>query len=141
MVDINWTVIPQIINFLVLIFVLNIVLYKPIRKILKERKNKVEGLSQGIESANRQAEEKDRAFDQGIRDARTKGQKEKEAMIQAAGAEEREITGKIMDQAREDLAAVKSKITKDVDAVKAALERDVDAFADAITQKILGRTA
>jgi F-type H+-transporting ATPase subunit b len=141
MVDINWTVIPQIVNFIVLIFVLNMVLYKPIRRILKERKAKVDGLSQGIESTSRQAEEKDRAFDQGIRDARTKGQKEKEAMIQEAGREEREIVGKIMDQAREDMAAVKSKITKDVDAVKTALERDVDTFADAITQKILGRTA
>jgi F-type H+-transporting ATPase subunit b len=141
MVNINWTVIPQIANFLVLIFVLNIVLYKPIRRILKERKAKVDGLSQGIESATRQAEEKDQAFSQGIRDARTQGQKEKEAMIQAAGNEEREIIGKIMDQAKDDLAAVKSKITKDVDAVKVALERDVDAFADAITQKILGRTA
>jgi F-type H+-transporting ATPase subunit b len=141
MVNINWTVIPQIVNFLVLIFVLNIVLYKPIRKILKERKTKVDGLTQGIETANRQAEEKDQAFSQGIRDARTQGQKEKEAMIQAAASEEREIVGRIMDQARADLEAVKSKIAKDVDAVKAALERDVDAFADAITQKILGRTA
>ncbi|MEJ2660281.1 MAG: ATP synthase F0 subunit B [Desulfobacteraceae bacterium] len=141
MVEINWTVIPQIINFLVLIFVLNMVLYKPIRKILKERRTKVDGLSQGIESATRKAEEKDQAFNQGLRDARTQGQKEKEAMLQAAASEEREIVGKIMDQAREDLAAVKSKITKDVDAVKEALEGDVDAFADAITQKILGRTA
>jgi F-type H+-transporting ATPase subunit b len=141
MVDINWTVFPQMINFIVLIFILNMVLYKPIRKILKERKNKVEGLSQGIESASRQAEEKDRAFYQGLRDARTRGQKEKEAMIQTAAREEREIVGRIMDQARADLDVVKSKIAKDVDAVKVALERDVDTFADAITQKILGRTA
>jgi F-type H+-transporting ATPase subunit b len=141
MVEINWTVSIQIINFIVLIFALNIVLYKPIRKILRERKTKVEGLTQGIESANQQAEEQDQAFSQGMRDARTQGQKEKEAMIQGASREEREIVGKIMDQARDDLAAVKSKITKEVDAVKTALEGDVDAFADAITQKILGRTA
>ena len=50
MVDINWTVFPQIINFLILIIALNIVLYKPIRKILTERKTKVEGLSKGIET-------------------------------------------------------------------------------------------
>jgi F-type H+-transporting ATPase subunit b len=112
MVDINWTVFPQIINFLVLIIVLNIVLYKPIRKILLERKTKVEGLSKGIESANRQAEEKDQAFSLGIREARAKGQKEKEAMMQAAGNEEKEIIGRIMDQARADLAAVKSQVAK-----------------------------
>ncbi len=141
MVDINWTVIPQIGNFLLLIIILNIVLYKPIRKILLERKTKIDGLAEGIDSANRQAEEKDEAFNMGIREARAKGQKEKEAMLQAAGNEEKEIVGKIMDQAREDLAAVKSQVAKDVQGVKAALEKDVDTFANAITQKILGRAA
>ena len=141
MVEINWTVFPQIINFVFLIIVLNIVLYKPIRKILLERKTKMEGLSKGIDSASRQAEEKDKAFSIGIREARAKGQKEKEAMLQAAGEEEKEIIGRIMDQAREDLAAVKLQVAKDVDAVKAALEKDVDTFANAITQKILGRAA
>ncbi len=141
MVEINWTVVPQIINFLFLIFALNIVLYKPVRKILLERKTKVEGLSKDIESASRQTEEKDQAFNIGIREARAKGQKEKEAMMQAAGNEEKEIIGKIMDQARADLAGVKSQVAKDMGAVKAALEKDVDTFADAITQKILGRAA
>jgi len=48
------TVIPdislvyQMINFLVLLFVLNMVLYKPIRSVLLERKAKVEGLEQGV---------------------------------------------------------------------------------------------
>jgi hypothetical protein len=39
------------------------------------------------------------------------------------------------------LTEVKIQVAKDVDAVKAALEKDVDTFADAITQKILGRAA
>lgn len=141
MVDINWTVIPQIINFLVLIFVLNIVCYKPIRKILLERKAKMEGLAGGIESATRESEEKDRSFSEGLREARVKGQKEKETLMQAAGEEERVIVGKIMDKAREDMDAVKAQIAKETEGVKAALEKEVDSFADAITQKILGRAA
>lgn len=141
MVEINWTLFPQIVNFLILIIALNIVCYKPIRKILLERKAKVEGLAKGIESATAESEEKDKAFGIGLREARAKGQKEKEALLQAAGEEEQVIVGKIMDKAREDLATVKAKIAKETDEVKAALEKDVDTFADAITQKILGRAA
>ena len=141
MVEINWTVWIQIANFLILIFVLNIIVYKPIRKILLERKSKVEGLVDGIDSANRQAEEKDQAFSAGLREARAKGQKEKEAMLQAAAEEERAIIGKIMEKARAELDAVKAQVAKDVDGVKVALEKDLDAFAGAITQKILGRAA
>jgi F-type H+-transporting ATPase subunit b len=141
MVDINWTVFPQIVNFLILIFALNIICYKPIRKILLERKAKVDGLADNIETATRQSEEKDKAFSSGVRKARVKGQKEKESLLQAAGDEEKVIVGKILDRAREDMAAVKAQIAKDTDEVKAALEKEVDAFADAITQKILGRAA
>lgn len=141
MVEINWTVGVQIINFLILIFALNIIVYKPIRKILLERKAKIDGMSKGIDSATQEAEEKDKAFNQGLREARAKGQKEKEAMMQAASEEEKQIVGKIMEKARGDLAAVKSQVAKDVGVVKAALEKDVDTFADAITQKILGRAA
>jgi len=141
MIDINWTVLPQIINFLFLIFALNLVCYKPIRKILLERKATMDGLTNNIVSAAEQSEEKDKAYTQGVREARAKGQKEKDALLQGAGDEEKVIVGKIMDKAKEDMAAIKEQISKETAEVKAALEKEVDAFADAITQKILGRAA
>jgi len=131
----------QIANFLVLLFVLNLVLYKPIRKILRQRKEKFQGLEESANVTGRQAEEQNQAFAEGIRQARVKGQKAKEALVQAATDEEGAIVAKINAKAKEDLAEVKAKIVKDVDAVRSALEKEVDAFADAITQKILGRAA
>jgi F-type H+-transporting ATPase subunit b len=118
-----------------------LVCYKPIRKILLERKATVDGLTNNIASAAEQSEEKDKAYTQGVREARAKGQKEKDALLQEAGDEEKVIVGKIMDKAREDMAAIKEQISKETAEVKAALEKEVDAFADAITQKILGRAA
>ncbi len=141
MVDINWTVWVQIANFLILIFFLNIVCFKPIRKILLARKDKIDGLNSSIDSAGQEVQEKDMAFGQGLKEARSKGQSEKEAMMQAASDEEKVIIAKINDKAREDLAAIKSQIAKDTEAVKSALEKEVDSFADAIMQKILGRAA
>ncbi|MBT8340558.1 MAG: ATPase [Desulfatitalea sp.] len=131
----------QIANFLVLIFVLNMVLYKPIRKILTERKEKLQGLEKSASACDAQAEEKNQAFIAGIREARAKGQKEKEALMQAAMEEENTVVTRINDQAKEDLAKIKAKITNETAAVRKELEKEVDAFADAITQKILGRAA
>lgn len=141
MVDINWTVWVQIVNFLVLVVILNIVCFKPIRKILLARKEKIDGLNSTIDSTSMEAQEKDKAFGQGLKEARKKGQSEKEALMQAASDEEKAIIARINDKAREDLAAIKEQIAKDTDAVKSALEKEVDSFADAITQKILGRAA
>jgi F-type H+-transporting ATPase subunit b len=141
MVSIDWTLAIQIVNFLVLIFILNSILYKPIRAILLQRKAKIEGLESGISASTAEVADKDRAFTDGIKQARAKGQKEKEELLQNAADEERAIIAKINAKAQEDLTAVKAKIAQDTQAVKVALEKEVDAFANAITQKILGRTA
>ena len=142
MVDINLPILSlQILNFLVLLFVLNLVLYKPIRNILKQRKEKFEGLEETVAATGKEADTQYQAFDDGIRAARAKGQKEKEALVQSATDEENEIVAKINAKAKDELAEVKAKIVKDTDAVKGALEKEIDTFADAITQKILGRAA
>jgi F-type H+-transporting ATPase subunit b len=44
MVSVDGSIVVQIVNFLVLIWILNMVLYKPIRKILLDRKEKMTGL-------------------------------------------------------------------------------------------------
>ncbi len=141
MVEINWTVFLQMANFLVLIFILNSVLYKPIRTILIQRKDKMNNLERSALATSEQAEGKNKAFTDGIKEARAQGQNKKEALMQSASEEESKIIAKITAKAQEDLAAAKAQIAKDTDAVRTALEKEVDAFANAITQKILGRAA
>jgi len=139
MVSVDGSVFIQIINFLFLIWVLNIVLYKPIRNVLLQRKEKVDGMEQQIESLSADAREKDEAFDGGIRAARTEGLKQKDALVGEAGEEEKQIIGEINAKYQADLTALREKIAADADGVRQELEKEIDLFADAIGQKILGR--
>ncbi|MBC2711498.1 MAG: ATPase [Desulfosarcina sp.] len=141
MVSVDGSIVLQMVNFLLLIWILNMVLYKPIRKILLERKEKVTGLQSDIDGSAQQVKSKEDAYAEGVRQARAAGQKEKEAMIQAAAEEEKVIIGKINESAQAELKAVKEKITQEMGTAKSALEEEIDAFADAIGQKILGRVA
>ena len=75
------SVIIQIINFLFLIWVLNILLYKPIRKILAQRKEKIDGLELSIITFDKDALEKDEAFVAGIKEVWAKGLREKEVLM------------------------------------------------------------
>ncbi|MCF8051189.1 MAG: ATPase [Desulfobacterales bacterium] len=140
MINIDGSLFIQIANFLVLIWILNIVVYRPIRKILIERNERIGGLEKGIENRLKDAQEKDEEFSRGIREARAQGVKEKDALIEEAAAEEKQIIAKINKKAQADLAAVRSQIEKDIDEVRSALQSQVDDFARAIGQKILGRT-
>ena len=139
MISIDGSIIIQIVNFIFLIWVLNIILYKPIRNVLLQRKERVTDFEQSIEASRRDVEEKDEAFSLGIKEAKAKGLKEKEGLLQIASEEERKIIEKINEKAQTDIANVRVKIAEDAESARKSLQQEVDTFADAIAQKILGR--
>lgn len=141
MISVDGSIVIQIINFLFLIWVLNMILYRPIRQILIKRKDKFTGLEQKIETFIKDSEDKDVAYQNGIKDARAKGQQEKEILLQEAGEEERKIIAEINKKSQENLAVVQAQIAKDSETIRESLLKEVDAFAEVISNKILGRAA
>ena len=139
------TVIPdislvyQMINFLILLFVLNMVLYKPIRNVIKERRVKVGGLTSGAEKAVADLDAQKDAYKDGLKQARAEGLKKKEAFIEEASAEEKEIIEQINKKAQANFAAIKQQVAEETGQARKALEAEVDAYAKAIGEKILGR--
>ncbi|MCD4762719.1 MAG: ATP synthase F0 subunit B [Desulfobacterales bacterium] len=139
MISLDGSLFIQIINFLFLIWALNVVLYKPIRNILIQRKEKITGLEQNIDASNIDIKEKDDAFISGLKEARAKGMGEKDALIQVATDEEKMIIEKINQKAQADLAEVREKVAKDAEGVRVSLQEELDDIAIAISHKILGR--
>lgn len=139
MVSVNYSLLIQIVNFLFLIWALNLVLFRPIRGILRQRKEKIDGLESRIEQADRDGKEKNVAFSAGLKEARVKGMQAKDALISEATDEEKQITEEITAKAQQELAAVRERIAKETEEVRSALHKDVDAFAQSIGEKILGR--
>lgn len=135
----DWSVSIQIVNFLFLIFALNLLLFRPIRRILKERRDRMKGMESSIENADRTVQEKNAAFDKAIRDARAKGLKGKEALVKQAEEEERRQVESINSKAVAELEEIRRKIRADAERARQDLQPQVGAFAREITQKILGR--
>ena len=140
MISIDGSVVVQIVNFVLLIIILNYILFKPIRKILKERKEKIIGLQKGIETHQKDVKTIEASFSSGIREARAKGLKEKEALLAEASEEENRIIDEITRKAQADFEQIRAKIEADTDAVRETLQQEINAFANSIGEKILGRT-
>jgi len=139
MIKIDYSVFIQIVNFLFLVWVLNLVVYKPIRKILGQRAEKMDGYSQRIATCDEESVQKDADYDSGLRDARAQGLGEKEAFLQEAKEEEREIIAKINARAQAEMAKTREAIARDAQKVQVELEKEIDGFAGSIGEKILGR--
>ena len=139
MVSVDTSLFIQIVNFIFLIWALNVILYKPIRNMLLKRKDKISGLEQGIEISESDANEKEEAFSAGVKSARADGLEKKKSMLEEAAQEEMAIIQKINLKAQADLAEVKAKIAAEAETTREALQAELDTFANAIGQKILGR--
>jgi F-type H+-transporting ATPase subunit b len=135
----DMSVFIQIANFLFLIMVLNIIVYKPIRGILIQRRDKVKGLEDGINTFQNNAREKEESYVSGIKKARALGLKEKQSLVDAALEQEKAIVDRIHRQAQAELAQIREKVAKEADDAKVELLKEVDGFANAIGEKILGR--
>lgn len=139
MIKVDGSLFIQIVNFLFLIWIMNVVLYKPIRNVLIRRKEKMGGLEQNIVRAVNDAKEKEESFANGIKEARSRGMKRKEALIQEATQEEKRIVEEINKKAQANMMEIREKISKEAAKVQVSLQKEIDSFAQAIGEKILGR--
>lgn len=135
----DWTLFLQMANFIVLIIVLNIVCYKPIRNILIERKKKVRGFEESIQALNDDAADSEKTFQAKVGEAKAKGMEEKGALVQAAQDEEKRVLDELNRKAQAELEAVRAQIAKDAESARAGLKGQIEGFSTAIAQKILGR--
>lgn len=121
MVNFNMTLIAQILNFLVLVFVLAKFAYKPVVKIMDERKNKIASDLEAAEKAKTDAEAVKAEYDAKLAEAKQEAQ----AIIDAARKTAQAAHDKIMadtkaeqDQvvatAKEAIAMEKKKAMDDI---------------------------
>jgi F-type H+-transporting ATPase subunit b len=135
----DWTLFLQIANFLVLIFVLNAILYKPIRRILAERQAKIRGLEEGISTAQNEAVEAQQNFKEKMSGARAKGNEEKDKLKQAGEEEQKRIIGEVNEATQKELENVRTQLAKDMEQAKSKLQDEIKSYSASIAEKILGR--
>ncbi len=138
-ISIDKSLFMQIVNFVLLIVILNSILYRPIREAIKRRMEKFKQDQDEITRLKTEAEEKLRAFQMAIEEAKKKGMEQREALRQEAKAEEKTLLEGVYKEVEEQLAQVKEQISKDMEQVKAKLQGEAKKFAFEIAEKILGR--
>ena len=139
MIDIDWTLYAQIINFLLLVFLLNVVLFRPIRKALKDRQAKL--LAQ--ETEINVLTDKGRSLEDEIKEelaaARRAGAGARETLKQEGVQAEATLLEEVKRQAELEWATVEKKIKADMAKARASLQKQTQSFAQLLATKILGR--
>ncbi|MFH1350427.1 MAG: hypothetical protein ABII26_05765 [Pseudomonadota bacterium] len=140
MLEINFSLIIQIANFLFLLFLLNILLYRPIRKILSQRHNEMASLQDMIGGFQSKFSQYKKELESETLGARKEGFKEKEDLKNAGLEEERNQLQGAMSSAEQKMGTAREEIKGKMVDVRQSLQSEVDSFSKELAEKILGRS-
>ncbi len=135
----DFTLLIQMANFLILLFLLNMFLYKPIRDILAKRNGEFEKLTRLIEEMRKQMEERQRRIEEALAQAKKLGATEKESLKEEAVKYEKELLTQTYKAVEQKLAKAKSELEKRLKSIKAELQKEVDLLSKELAERILGR--
>ena len=136
----NITVLFQIANFLLLLFILNLIVYRPIRKILGRRGDEVISFQDMIEDFQNRSEKEAKTLQENMAGARSQGFKEKENLKNAGLEEEKVMVQGAISAAEEKIGKAKGEIDQDTAQARQSLEAEVKIFSKELAEKILGRS-
>ncbi len=126
--------------FLVVIFMTNALVFKPLMKVIAERERRTGGsLKESrdtLDTYSKRMAEYEKALDE----ARAVGYQVREKQRAEAVKERNEIVAGVKKEMTEQLAKEKGVIEAQVDAAKATLARDAVVMAARISSTILGRS-
>ena len=140
MINLDLSFVFQLVNFLVLVLILNVFLYKPIRKVLADRAEQISGARAKAVAVDQEVQEKMALYEARMREVKGKAGDERAAMIKEAQAEEGALVGKARSEASETLTAIKDRVAKEAADAKSLLREQAHSLSLEICEKVLGRS-
>jgi len=133
--------IPTIVFLIILHFYLRAMLFGPLDRILKQRRELTEGARKVAEDSLAAAKRKADEYDIKLRDARGVVYKEQEEMRKRWLEEQANEIAKARTRMEASVKAAREALTADAAAAQASLKDASSALADQITETVLGRKA
>jgi F-type H+-transporting ATPase subunit b len=140
MIEVDKTLLIQIVNFLVLMFVLNIILYKPIMKIMDSRQKRIDDANEEVRELDETVQGKVADYEERLRRARAEAMEQREAIKNEGTEKATEIIGQARAEVGEMIQGFKTKVAAEKEEARQVLHRQTRRIALEISEKVLGRS-
>ena len=140
MIELNFTLVIQLVIVLSLMAILTQILFKPFLSVLQERRNRIEGAEKRAKDLQQQAEELIERYREAIAAGQAQGAGIRDEIRKTSLAEETEILQKAMGEANRLIQEMKAKVAEEARAARTDLRLQAQNLSREITEKILGRS-
>ena len=138
MLDLNITLLFQLANFFIALIVLNILLIRPVREIIKKRNGLMDDMANEADAFNAEAAEKLNAYEAELARARQEAGLTREEGRQSGLSEQQSIVGEAQQSARQLLAENRSALRGQAEAALNELRDGISDFSAKVGDRLLG---
>ncbi len=138
MLELNKWFFVLLLNFLVLLYVLNIILFKPLVKLFTEREDSIKGSLDAAKEMNQRKEDAMAAMSRELKEAVSKSNAIFETSRKEGLQRQREILEDANKQAHEQIQGAKAELKTEAEKARQKLRADVERFSDEIVKKLVG---
>ena len=137
MISINGTLLFQFLNFFILVAVLAKFAYKPMLKVLEERRNKISSDLNGAEQSRLAAERLKADYEKQLQTARTEAQAIIDKAVKQAEAEGRVQLEAIRQQIAREKEMAHAEMVSEREAAVREMRKEVVSLSMAVAEKLL----
>ncbi len=140
MVSLDYSLGIQIINFLLLIWILNVLLYKPILGMIEKRKQRFAESEAEVKRLQQTVEEKMAAYEEKLRQAKAAALDEKNEIIRQGSEEAKAIIDAVRGQIPGMMEEFHKRMEGEIGSAKGILAQQAQGLSVEIAEKVLGRS-
>jgi len=133
LISINETLIFQVISFLIFLFIINRILFRPLRRTMAAREDYIENIQNDIIDAQNQIKDLTKKIQKQEKAVRNEAF-EQQAKLEASGNQQ---AVQILESVRKEVNASKEQARKDLDAQISAARKHIQKESEDLAKKII----
>jgi F-type H+-transporting ATPase subunit b len=141
MIEINLTIVIQVVQFLLLLFILNRFLFRPTINLIEEREQKITTWKEETENFHESMQERLQSYENQIVEAKVDAQAQQEMVTEELQKEEDKKLDAVSEEAVHIVASTREKLQQETEMLRGQLREQAEEMSQLVTEKVLGRKA
>ena len=141
MIDINLTIVIQVVQFLLLLFILNRFLFRPTINLIEEREQKITTWKEETKNFHESMQERLQSYENQVLEAKAQAQEQQELVTVELQKEEDKKLDAVSEEAVRIVASTREKLQEETELLRGQLREQAEEMSQLVAEKVLGRKA
>ena len=141
MIEINLTIVIQVVQFLLLLFILNRFLFRPTISLIEEREQKITTWKEETKNFHESMQERLQSYENQIVEAKVDAQAQQELVTGELKEKEDKKLEEVSEEAMRIVASTREKLQEETELLRGQLREQAEEMSQLVAEKVLGRKA